>query len=247
MRCEVLTLFPGIVEAALGDSIMKRATDAGLIEIKTTDIRSYTRDKHNQADDYPFGGGPGMVMKPEPVFEAVEAIKSRETDARVIFLTPRGRRFDHEMALELSREDRVIVFVCGRYEGIDERAVTALADDELSIGDYVLSGGELAACVVIEASARLVPGVLGHEGSAPADSFYEGLLDYPHYTRPAEYRDMKVPDVLIGGNHELIRIWRRRQSLIATMLNRPDLLDKAALTDEDIELMAEIEAGDEEK
>jgi len=240
MRCEVLTLFPGIVRAALGDSIMKRAADAGLVEITATDIRDYTHDKHSQADDYPFGGGPGMVMKPEPVFEAVEAIKAREPEARVVFMTPRGRRFDHEAALEFSKEKNLVVFVCGRYEGIDERAVQELADDELSIGDFVLSGGELAACVVIEASARLVPGVLGDEGSAPGDSFYDGLLDYPHYTRPAEYRGLPVPDVLLSGNHEMIRLWRRKEALRATLTRRPELLERVKHTKEDERLIQEI-------
>lgn len=243
MNCEVLTLFPGIVEAALGDSILKKAMDRGLLTVKVTDLRDFTHDRHRTADDYPFGGGPGMVLKPEPVFEAMDAVKTGGEPLRVILMSPQGRRFDHAAAAELSREERRLVFICGRYEGIDERVRDALVDDELSIGDYVLSGGELAAAVVIEASARLVPGVLGDEESAGADSFYDGILDYPHYTRPAEYRGMKVPDVLLSGNHEHIRLWRRKQSLAATLAKRPDLLEGLSLTDEDKRLLDELRAG----
>ena len=247
MNCEVLTLFPGIVEAAVGDSILKRAQDKGLVDIKITDIRSFAKGRHKTADDAPFGGGPGMVMKPEPVFEAVEAavgarwgIPGAGDTARIILLSPQGPVFDHEKALELSREARKIIFICGRYEGIDER-VRSLADEELSLGDFVLSGGELAAAAVIEASARLIPGVLGDEESAGLDSFYEGLLDYPHYTRPADYRGMKVPEVLMSGNHAEIRRWRRKEALRATMQKRPDLLDKVTLSDEDRKLIEELE------
>jgi len=243
MNCEVLTLFPGIVEAALGDSILKKAMDRGLLTVKVTDLRDFTHDRHRTADDYPFGGGPGMVLKPEPVFEAMDAVKTGGEPLRVILMSPQGRRFDHAAAAELSREERRLVFICGRYEGIDERVRDALVDDELSIGDYVLSGGELAAAVVIEASARLVPGVLGDEESAGEDSFYDGILDYPHYTRPAEYRGMKVPDVLLSGNHEHIRLWRRKQSLAATLAKRPDLLEGLSLTDEDKRLLDELRAG----
>ncbi len=258
MNCEVLTLFPGIVEAAVGDSILKRAQEKGLIHIKITDIRSFAKGKHKTADDAPFGGGPGMVMKPEPVFEAVEAavgLRGREETtqgkisageseggqpaAHVILMSPQGPVFDHEKALEFSRETRKIIFICGRYEGIDER-VRTLADEELSLGDFVLSGGELAAAAVIEATARLIPGVLGDEESAGLDSFYDGLLDYPHYTRPAQYRGMKVPDVLMSGNHAEIRRWRRKEALRATIKKRPDLLEKATLTAEDRRLIEEL-------
>ena len=266
MNCEVLTLFPKIVEAAVGDSILKRAQEKGLLNIKITDIRSFAKGKHKTADAAPFGGGPGMVMKPEPVFEAVEAAAgqiarhSRESGnpealkslgprfhggdehkgARVILMSPQGPVFDHEKALELSKETRKLIFICGRYEGIDER-VRTLADEELSLGDFVLSGGEIAAAAVIEAAARLIPGVLGDEESAGLDSFYEGLLDYPHYTRPAQYRGMKVPEALLSGNHAEIRRWRRKEALRATMKKRPDLLDKAALTPEDRKLIEELE------
>ena len=263
MKCEVLTLFPGIVRAAVTDSILKRAADKGLVEVKVTDLREFTHDKHKTADDYPFGGGPGMVMKPGPVFEAIEAIVA-ETGAgekegaagekggtglersrrrlRVMLMSPQGRVFDHSMAEELSRETRKLVFICGRYEGIDDRVRQAIVDEEVSIGDFVLSGGELAAAVIIEASARLIPGVLGAEESAEKDSFYEGLLDYPHYTRPAEYRGMKAPDVLLSGNHEEIRRWRRKEALRATLKKRPDLLRKVVLTPEDERLLGELES-----
>ncbi|MGC2422984.1 MAG: tRNA (guanosine(37)-N1)-methyltransferase TrmD, partial [Nitrospirota bacterium] len=206
MNCEVLTLFPKIVEAAVGDSILKRAAEKGLIKIKVTDIRDFTKDRHKTADDAPFGGGPGMVMKPEPVFEAVEAAQSGAEAARVVLMSPQGTPFNHEKALELSKETRKLIFICGRYEGIDER-VRSLADEELSLGDFVLSGGEIAAAAVIEATARLIPGVLGDEESAGLDSFYDGLLDYPHYTRPADYRGLQVPEVLLSGNHAEIRRW----------------------------------------
>ena len=251
MKCEVLTLFPGIVRAAVSDSILGKAMDRGLVEVKVTDLRDFTRDKHKTADDYSFGGGPGMVMKPGPVFEAIDAIKAEagsgaEGEAggqlRVMLMSPQGRVFNHAMAEELSRETRKLVFICGRYEGIDERVRQALVDEEVSIGDFVLSGGELAAAVIIESSARLIPGVLGAEESAEKDSFYDGLLDYPHYTRPAEYRGLKAPDVLLSGNHEEIRRWRRKEALRATMKKRPDLLKKVALTPEDIKLLGELES-----
>lgn len=242
MKCHVLTLFPGIVEAALGDSILKRAAEKGLLDVTVTDLREFTHDRHKTADDYPFGGGPGMVLKPEPVFEAMDALRAKGEKLRVILLSPQGAIFDHNKALELSGEPRTLVFICGRYEGIDERVRQALVDEELSIGDFVLSGGELAASVVIEASARLIPGVLGDDESAGLDSFYEGLLDYPHFTRPAEYRGMEVPEVLISGNHERIRVWRRKQALMATLTKRPGLLDKVELSKEDQRLLKEIEA-----
>ena len=242
MKCDVLTLFPGIVQAAVYESILGRATETGLVQVGVLDLREFTDDRHKTADDYPFGGGPGMVLKPDPVFEAMDALRAKGEDLRVILLSPQGAIFDHNKALELSGEPRTLVFICGRYEGIDERVRLALVDEELSIGDFVLSGGELAASVVIEASARLIPGVLGGEESAGLDSFYEGLLDYPHYTRPAEYRGIEVPEVLISGNHERIRVWRRKQALMATMTKRPDLLDKVELSKEDKRLLKEIEA-----
>ena len=242
MKFEVLTLFPGIVNAALSDSILKKAMEKGLLEVRVTDLREFTHDKHNTADDSPFGGGPGMVMKPEPVFEAVEKIKSEGECVRVILMSPQGEVFSHKKALELSREKCRLVLICGRYEGIDERVRIALVDEEISIGDFVLSGGELAAAVVIEAAARLMPGVLGTDESAELDSFYDGLLDYPHYTRPSQFREMQVPDVLLSGNHAEIRRWRRKEALKATVQKRPDLLEKVELGPEDKKLMGEIEA-----
>lgn len=242
MKCEVLTLFPGIVAAALSESIVKRAVDKGLLEVRVTDLRDFTHDRHRTADDYPFGGGPGMVMKPEPVFEAVDSIKAGGAEVKVLLMSPQGTLFDHKKAMELSRETRRLVFICGRYEGVDERVRQALVDEEISIGDFVLSGGELAAAVVIEAASRLIPGVLGDEESAEKDSFYEGLLDYPHYTRPAVYRDMAVPEALLSGNHAGIRQWRRREAIKATLMKRPDLLAKLELSPEDKKLLADIEA-----
>jgi len=242
MKFEVLTLFPGIVSAALSDSILKKAMEKGLLEVKVTDLRDFTHDRHNTADDAPFGGGPGMVMKPEPVFEAVDRIKAEGECVRIILMSPQGEVFNHKKALELSREKCKLVLICGRYEGIDERVRLSLVDEEISIGDFVLSGGEMAAAVVIEAAARLVPGVLGTDESAELDSFYDGLLDYPHYTRPAQYRDMPVPDVLLSGNHAEIRRWRRKEALKATMRKRPDLLEKVELGPEDKKLMGELEA-----
>jgi len=254
MNCEVLTLFPGIVEAAVNDSIMKRAADKGLLNVRLTDLRDFAHDKHHTADDYPFGGGAGMVMKPGLVFDAVDAVRARilEEDGegaeklRVILTSPQGRVFDHGLALELSKETRRIVFICGRYEGVDERVRLTLVDDEVSIGDFVLSGGELAAAVIIEASARLIPGVLGDDESAEKDSFYDGLLDYPHYTRPAIYRGLAVPDVLLSGNHALINRWRRKEALRATLKKRPDLLERLTLSADDQRLLEEIKAEDNE-
>lgn len=242
MKCDVLTLFPGIVQAAVYESILGRATETGLVQVNVLDLRDFAVDKHNTADDYPYGGGSGMVMKPGPVFDAVDAIKSCGEPVKVFLMSPQGAVFDHKKALELSRETRRLVFICGRYEGVDERVREALVDEEISIGDFVLSGGELAAAVIIEASARLIPGVLGADESAEKDSFYDGLLDYPHYTRPAVYRDMAVPDVLTSGNHERIRLWRRKQALAATFRKRPDLLNEIELSPEDKKLLEEVES-----
>jgi len=246
MNCDVLTLFPAIVEAAVSDSILKRASEKGLVKVTVTDLRSFATDKHKTADDYPFGGGAGMVMKPDLVFDAVDAVRedAKAEGTRIILLSPQGRLFSHEMALELSKETRRIVFICGRYEGVDERVRLSLADEEVSIGDYVLSGGELAAAVIIEASARLIPGVLGADESSEQDSFYDGMLDYPHYTRPAEYRGMAVPETLLSGNHEKIRLWRRKEALRATLNKRPDLFDKIELSKEDRRLLEEIKTED---
>ena len=239
LNFEVLTLFPGILEGPLNESILKRGREKGLLNVAVRNIRDTTEDKHKTADDSPYGGGAGMVLKPGPIFSAIEAVQAEHPGEKLltILLSPQGRLFDQKRAEELSEETRRIVLLCGHYEAIDERVVEALVDEELSIGDYVLTGGELAALVVIDAAARLLPGVLGDDESAYRDSFGDGLLDHPHYTRPAEFRGRKVPDVLLSGNHADIEKWRRRESLKATLMKRPDLLATAYLTDEDRKIL----------
>lgn len=237
MRVDVVTIFPEMLRSPLEHSILKRASDAGLLEVRLHDLRQHTTDRHRQVDDAPFGGGPGMVMKPQPFFEAVETL-SAETPppGRVILFTPLGRRFDQATAAELAREER-LVLLCGRYEGVDERVHRHLVTDELSIGEYVLTGGELAALVVIDAVARLLPGVLGKDESSESETFSEHLLEYPHYTRPAEYRGWSVPPVLLSGDHGAIERWRREQSLWRTLEHRPDLFLQHALTAEDRKIL----------
>ena len=239
LNFEVLTLFPGMLEGPLNESILKRGREKGLLNVAVRNIRDTTEDKHKTADDSPYGGGAGMVLKPGPIFSAIEAIQAEHPGEKqlTILLSPQGRLFDQKRAEELSDETRRIVLLCGHYEAIDERVVEALVDEELSIGDYVLTGGELAALVVIDAATRLLPGVLGDDESAYRDSFGDGLLDHPHYTRPAEFRGRKVPDVLLSGNHADIEKWRRRESLKATLMKRPDLLATAYLTDEDRKML----------
>jgi tRNA (guanine37-N1)-methyltransferase len=223
MRIDVFTLFPTIFESPLRESLLGRAVTAGVLDIRVHDIRDETSDPHHQVDDEPFGGGPGMVMKAEPVFSAVESL-GRDR-GRTIVLSPAGRRLDQPLARELAAE-AWLVLICGRYEGIDERVVEGLGAEEISIGDYVLSGGELPALVLLEAVTRLVPGVIGKEESHGRDSFgEEGILDHPHYTRPREFRGMTVPDVLLSGNHAEIERWRRSAALDKTRRNRPDLVD----------------------
>jgi tRNA (guanine37-N1)-methyltransferase len=221
----VITIFPQMLDSPLGHSILKKAQQNGLIKISLIDLRDYTSDRHHTTDDAPYGGGQGMVMKPEPLVAAIEAARCKSAKARVILLSPRGRVFDQQTAQRLAGESE-IVLICGRYEGVDER-VNAFVDEEISIGDYTLSGGEPAAVVVIDAVARLVPGVLGNENSAVEESFADGLLEYPHYTRPEEFRGMKVPDVLLSGDHERIKQWRAEQRLMLTRARRPDLLAKS--------------------
>ena len=242
LNFEVLTLFPGLVEGPLNESILKRGREKGLLNVTVRNIRDYTEDKHKTADDSPYGGGAGMVLKPEPIFKAFEALRAAYPGEELltILLSPQGRLFHQKRAEELSEEKKRIVLLCGHYEAIDERVIDSLVDEELSIGDYVLTGGELAALVVIDAAARLLPGVLGDEESAYRDSFGAGLLDHPHYTRPAEYRGMRVPDVLLSGNHAEIEKWRSREALKATLLKRPELLETADLTDEDRKMLAEL-------
>lgn len=246
MRIDILTLFPKMFEVPFSFGIFKRAVESGLVSIGVHDIRAYTHDKHHTADDYPYGGGPGMVMKPEPVFEAVEAIKASISDEGdelpVILLTPQGRLFTQPVAEELTGHDN-LVLISGHYEGVDERVREHLATDEISIGDYVLTGGELPAMVVMDAVTRLIPGVLGSEDSALDESHTSGLLEYPQYTRPAEYRGWKVPEVLLSGNHAQIAKWRREQIIRRTLERRPELLDEASLGLEDKQLVKRLTAG----
>lgn len=230
MRFDVLTLFPGMFAGPLDESILRRAREAGLIEVVLHDLRDWATDRHRTVDDYPFGGGAGMVMKPEPLFAAVEAVQPlAETRATVVLLTPQGRPLNRALVADLATHPRLLL-VCGRYEGIDERAREHLVDIEVSVGDVVVSGGELPAMLLLDAVARRVPGVLGNDASLDEESFEDGLLEYPQYTRPAEFRGWGVPDVLLSGHHAEIAKWRRRQRLLRTRDLRPDLLATAALT-----------------
>lgn len=238
LRFDVLTLFPGMFAGPLDESILKRARDAGLIDIRLHDLRSWATDRHRTVDDYPFGGGAGMVMKPEPLFAAIESIQAEaRPQATVVLLTPQGRRLDHALAAELVALPRLLL-VCGRYEGVDERVREHAIDLEVSVGDVVLSGGELPAMLVIDAVARRVPGVLGGEQSLAEESFEGGLLEYPQYTRPAAYRDWTVPEILLSGDHGKVDAWRRRQRLLRTLARRPDLLAEADLTAAEREWLA---------
>jgi tRNA (guanine37-N1)-methyltransferase len=232
IRFDILTLFPEMFASPCGCSLLKKALDKGVIAIELHDIRSHALDKHRMTDDAPYGGGGGMVMKVEPIDRALRSIPMAADDIPVILLTPQGERFCQKTAEELAGYPQ-IVMVCGHYEGVDERVRSKLVNREISIGDYVMTGGELSAMVVVDAVSRLVPGVLGNCDSAGADSFSMGLLEYPHYTRPAEYRGWKVPDVLLSGNHREIESWRRRQSLLRTKKRRPDLLAGQVLTQEE--------------
>ncbi|MGH9531579.1 MAG: tRNA (guanosine(37)-N1)-methyltransferase TrmD [Terriglobales bacterium] len=266
MRFEILTIFPDFFRGPLDYGIVRKAREVGLVEIGVHDLRAFTRDRHRTVDDRPFGGGEGMVLKPDPIFECVESLgaapheqrMARSVKESVALLSAQGALFAQPMAAEMASLDRVVL-ICGRYEGVDERVSTGLADREVSVGDYVLSGGELAAAVVVDAVTRLLPGALGNEASARQESFSRsepaaaegpvstcssgGLLDYPHYTRPAEYRGWSVPEVLVSGNHEEIRRWRRRQALEKTLRNRPELLERVVLSEEDGRLLDEIRNG----
>ena len=274
VQIEIVTIFPDFFRGPLDYGIIRRAREAELVKIEVRDLRVFTRDRHRTVDDRPFGGGEGMVLKPEPLFECVESLNLAQAGDRaaarqsVILLSAQGKRFDQSLAAQLAQLDRMVL-ICGRYEGVDERVGAYLADREISIGDYVLSGGELGAAVIADTVVRLIPGALGNEASARQESFFSGpdispsnsvpggnnlpdstcgsggLLDYPHYTRPADFRGMKVPEVLVNGNHEDIRRWRRRSALKKTFRNRPDLLDETRLSEEDRELLAEIAASNE--
>jgi tRNA (guanine37-N1)-methyltransferase len=270
MKFEILTIFPDFFRGPLDYGIVRRAREAGLIEIGIHDLRTFTHDRHRTVDDRPFGGGEGMVLKPEPIFECLEEMKIAPREERirkgahesVVLLSPQGALFTQSVAQELMSRQRVVL-ICGRYEGVDERVTEHLADREISIGDFVLSGGELGAAIIVDAMSRLVPGALGNAASSQQESFTAnvvdavervageppsstcgsgGLLDYPHYTRPAEFRGMPVPEVLVNGNHDEIRKWRRRCALRKTLRNRPDLLRDAELSKVDRKLLAEIEA-----
>lgn len=244
LEVDILTLFPGMCTGYLGESILGKAQEGGYLEARVTDIRDHAAGKHRVADDAPYGGGAGMVMKPEPLTEAIEAARGRLPGAWVVLLGPGGQRLDQAMARRLANHGKLIL-VCGRYEGVDERVRTAV-DMEVSLGDFVLTGGELAALCVVDAAARMVPGVLGNLASAGAESFSaeaEPLLEHPHYTRPPEYRGMKVPEILLSGDHKRIERWRRRESLRATRARRPDLFQALRLTDFDLRL---LDAGDDE-
>jgi len=241
VRVDILTIFPEMFVSPLGASIVKRAQDKGLLELNLVNIRDFSQDKHRTVDDYPFGGGVGMVMKPEPILAAAESlINSGEARPYVLLMSPQGTPFTQAKAVELAQISHLMV-ICGHYEGIDERVREELVDEEISIGDYVLTGGELPAMVVIDALTRLIPGVLGEEDSAWQDSFSEGLLEYPQYTRPREFRGREVPAVLLSGNHEQIRLWRREQALKRTWLRRPELLERITLSRADQLLLRKIQ------
>lgn len=244
LRFDVLTLFPDMVAPVLGQSMLKRAQEKGLLQVTVRNLRDFADDRHKVADDVPYGGGAGMVMKAEPILRAVDVLREEAQACgetiRLLFPSPHGRPFTQDYAQRLSQEARRIVILCGHYEGVDERVRTALAPEEVSVGDYVLTGGELPALVLIDAAARLVPGVLGDPQSMVEESFSDSLLEYPHYTRPAEVRGLGVPEVLLSGHHEAIRLWRRKQALRSTYLRRPDLLRDRVLTNEDQRLLNEL-------
>ena len=243
LEVEILTLFPRMCTGYLAESILGKARESGLLAVNVVDVRDHAAGKHRVTDDAPYGGGAGMVMKPEPLTEAIDAARGRLPGASVVLASPRGVKLDHRVARSIAEQGRVIV-ACGRYEGVDER-VRAVTDVEVSLGDFVLTGGELVALAIVDAAARFIPGVLGNESSVGAESFSGegGLLEHPHYTRPPAYRGMQVPEVLLSGDHRRIERWRRRESLRATRERRPDLFERLALTDEDLRLLS---TGDDE-
>jgi tRNA (guanine37-N1)-methyltransferase len=240
MHFDILTLFPAMLEGPLSASILGKAAERGLVTVERHNLRNWAQGRHQVTDDTPYGGGDGMVMKVEPVALALAELKSRRPSSRVLLTSPQGHPFRQADAERLSRESGLI-FVCGRYEGYDDR-IRPLVDEEVSLGDFVLTGGELAAAVILDATARLVPGVLGASGSAECDSFSDGLLEYPQYTRPAEFEGVAVPEVLLSGNHQAIAVWRRREQLRRTLQRRPELLERAALSGEDRRILSELRA-----
>ena len=237
LRCDIVTLFPEMLESLLGHSILKRAQEKGRLDVRAVNLRDFTIDRHRVADDSPFGGGAGMVMKPEPLVAAIEHLRSQSLAPRILLTSPRGRAYNQRWAEELARETHLIL-LCGRYEGVDER-VRAFVTDDISVGDYVLSGGEIPALAILDSVTRLLPGVLGDDESAAEDSFSTGLLEHPHYTRPALFREMALPEILLSGHHENVRRWRRRQSLRITWDHRPDLFDSASLSIDERALLDE--------
>jgi tRNA (guanine37-N1)-methyltransferase len=240
MKFDIVTIFPKMIDAGVAEGVVSRGIASGLIDLQVHDLREFTVDRHRSVDDVPYGGGPGMVMKPEPLVRAIEAIRARRGDpGPVIVTSPQGRAFTQREAERLAGLSQVTL-LCGRYEGLDERVLSLVGAEELSIGDYVLSGGELAALVIVDAVSRLVPGVVGDEQSVAEDSFSRGLLDYPHYTRPAEFGGLKVPDVLLSGHHAAVRRWRKKEALARTLARRPELLAQAALDEEEQALLEEI-------
>ena len=243
MIIDILTLFPEMFTGPFDSSIIKRAREKNLLNIEITDIRSFSGNKHHTVDDTPYGGGAGMVMQAPPILRALDAVRHQRAGSlsRVVLMCPTGLKFDQHWARDLAGEEHLVI-ICGHYEGVDERVRELAVTDELSIGDYVLTGGELPAMVVVDAVSRMISGVLGEKASAEEDSFYAGLLEYPQYTRPAECKDLSVPEILLSGHHENIRRWRRRQSLLKTLERRPDLLHPEALTDEDRSILQEIVA-----
>lgn len=239
MRFDILTLFPDAFKTVLGNSIIGRACDKGILEINPINIRDFSKNKHKKVDDYPYGGGNGMVMTVQPIYDAyMSVVKDLDYKPRVIYMSPQGKTFNQQMAFEL-REEKHLILLCGHYEGIDERIIEEIVDEEISIGDYVLTGGELPAMVLIDCVSRLIPGVLSNGNSYMDESHFNGLLEYPQYTRPYDFKGRKVPDILLSGHHANISKWRRLQSLKRTALKRPDLMDKYVLTEEDKKLLAE--------
>jgi tRNA (guanine37-N1)-methyltransferase len=240
MKIDVLSLFPEMFHGVLESSILKKARDKGVVDVAVTDFREYADNKHKTVDDYPYGGGAGMVLKPQPIFDAVADLNKEGSKARVVLLCPQGERYTQKKAEELSKEEHLI-FVCGHYEGYDERIREHVVTDEISIGDFVLTGGELGALVIIDSVVRLLPDVLGNKASAVEDSFSTGLLEHPHYTRPSDFRGMKVPDVLTSGDHKRIAEWREEESLRRTFLRRPDLLENYELSESQKKMLDQIE------
>jgi len=236
-RIDILTLFPDYFQGPFTVSMVKRAQEKGAVDLKLHDLRKWATDKHHKADDVPFGGGAGMVMKPEPLFKALKALKGRRRGVRTILLSPQGKKLDHRKVLELA-ESPALILICGHYEGLDERVMSQV-DEEISLGDFVLTGGEPAAAALVDSLVRFLPGVVGDRQSVEKDSFFNGLLDYPHYTRPRVFKGMEVPEVLLSGNHAHIERWRKKQSLKNTLTKRPDLLEGAGLSDEDKRLLEE--------